>query len=63
MDYLKELVPCSFKNTDEIGISGDAKEAILFAVLANETVAGGATDFGTNNGIPSVTMGKISFPD
>ncbi|MFY8111692.1 MAG: anhydro-N-acetylmuramic acid kinase [Flavobacterium sp.] len=63
MDNLKELVPCSFKNTDEIGISGDAKEAILFAVLANETVAGGATDFGTNNGIPSVTMGKISFPD
>ena len=63
MDYLKELVPCSFKNTDEIGISGDAKEAILFAVLANETVSGGTTDFGINNGIPSVTMGKISFPD
>ncbi|WP_298299418.1 anhydro-N-acetylmuramic acid kinase [Flavobacterium sp.] len=63
MDNLKELVPCSFKNTDEIGISGDAKEAILFAVLANETVSGGTTNFGINNGIPSVTMGKISFPD
>ena len=63
MDYLKELILCPFKNTDELGISGDAKEAILFAVLANETVAGGNIDFGSKKGIPSVTMGKISFPD
>lgn len=63
MEYLKELLPCSFKNTNELGISGDAKEAILFAVLANETVAGGATNFGAKKGIPSVTMGKISFPN
>lgn len=63
MEYLKELLPCSFKNTNDLGISADAKEAILFAVLANETVAGGITNFGTKKGIPSVTMGKISFPD
>ena len=63
MEYLKELLPCSFKNTNQLGISGDAKEAILFAVLANETVAGGTTNFGSKKGIPSVTMGKISFPD
>ncbi|WP_296682171.1 anhydro-N-acetylmuramic acid kinase [Flavobacterium sp.] len=63
MQYLKELLPCSFKNTNDLGISADAKEAILFAVLANETVAGGTTHFGTKKGIPSVTMGKISFPD
>jgi anhydro-N-acetylmuramic acid kinase len=63
MEYLKELLPCPFKNTNELGISGDAKEAILFAVLANETVAGGGTNFGTKKGIPSVTMGKISFPN
>ena len=63
MEYLKELLPCSFKNTNDLGISADAKEAILFAVLANETVAGGTTHFGTKKGIPSVTMGKISFPD
>jgi anhydro-N-acetylmuramic acid kinase len=62
MEYLKELLPCSFKNTNQLGISGDAKEAILFAVLANETVAGGTTNFGSKKGIPSVTMGKISFP-
>ncbi|WP_374504579.1 anhydro-N-acetylmuramic acid kinase [Flavobacterium sp.] len=63
MEYLSDLLPCSFKNTNDLGISADAKEAILFAVLANETVAGGTTHFGTKKGIPSVTMGKISFPN
>lgn len=60
--WLKELLPCEFSNTDELGISGDAKEAILFAILANETVSGGTSDFGSRKGIPSVAMGKISFP-
>lgn len=63
MDYLRELLACSFKNTSELGILGDAKEAVLFAVLANETVAGGKTVFGSKKGVPSVTMGKISFPN
>lgn len=63
MEYLRELVPYSFKNTNELGISGDAKEALLFAVLANETVAGSPTHFGSKKGIPSITMGKISFPN
>lgn len=62
VSWLKELLPCKFSNTAELGISGDAKEAILFAVLANETVSGGASDFGSRKGIPSVAMGKISFP-
>jgi anhydro-N-acetylmuramic acid kinase len=60
--YLKELLACPFSNTSVLGISGDAKEAILFAILANETVAGGTSDFGSRKGIPSVSMGKISFP-
>ncbi|MFB3388725.1 anhydro-N-acetylmuramic acid kinase [Flavobacterium sp. LAR06] len=60
---LKELLSCPFQKSDDLGISGDAKEAVLFAVLANETVAGGDYNFGTKKGIPSVTMGKISFPD
>lgn len=63
MDYLKNLLLCPFKKTDDLGINGDAKEAILFAILANETVAGGNTDFGSKKGIPSVTMGKISLPN
>ena len=60
--WLKELLPCRFFKTDDIGISGDAKEAVLFAILANETIVGGESDFGTRRGIPSVTMGKICFP-
>jgi len=60
--WLKELLPCNFLRTDDLGISGDAKEAILFAILANETVSGGESNFGSRRGIPSVSMGKISFP-
>jgi anhydro-N-acetylmuramic acid kinase len=63
MSYLRELLPCTIKSTSELGIAADAKEAILFAILANETVAGGNTNFGSVKGIPSVNMGKISFPD
>lgn len=61
--WLKELLPCNFYKSDDLGISADAKEAVLFAILANETVAGGNFDFGAKKGIPSVTMGKISMPD
>lgn len=60
--WLKELLPCPFLTTNDLGISGDAKEAVLFAILANETLAGGKSDFGARRGIPSVSMGKISFP-
>jgi anhydro-N-acetylmuramic acid kinase len=62
VENLKELLPCNFLKTNDLGISGDAKEAVLFAILANETVAGGESDFGSRRGIPSVSMGKISFP-
>lgn len=63
VNILKSLLPnCSFCKSDELGISGDAKEAVLFAVLANETIAGKPIDFGNRQGIPSVCMGKISFP-
>src|SRR6218665_58687 len=62
VQWLKELLPCSFFKSDDLGINSDAKEAILFAVLANETVAGGDFKFNSVK-IPSVTMGKISFPD
>ncbi len=61
--YLHELLPgANFAGTDVLGIDGDAKEAILFALLANETVAGEAINFG-RAGMPSVCFGKISFPN
>ena len=39
-------------NTEALGIPADAKEAVLFAVLANETIAGN----------PALSLGKISLP-
>jgi anhydro-N-acetylmuramic acid kinase len=62
VEWLEALLPCPFLTTEDLGISGDAKEAVLFAILANETLAGGKSDFGVRRGIPSVSMGKISFP-
>ena len=62
MQWLTELLPCKFRNINDLGFSGDAKEAILFAILANETLAGGNSQFDLKNGIPSVSMGKISMP-
>ncbi|WP_369804035.1 anhydro-N-acetylmuramic acid kinase [Siphonobacter sp. SORGH_AS_0500] len=61
--HIQELLPkFSLRKTDELGILGDAKEAVLFATLANEALAGGKTNFGHRQGVPSVSMGKISFP-
>lgn len=64
MKNIAALLPGSeFKSTAELKINPDAKEAVLFAVLANEAVCGGAINFGKGrNGIPNVSMGKISFP-
>lgn len=62
VEWIKELSGCSVDKTTSIGVDGDAKEAVLFAILANETVSGGHIDFGSRQGVPSLTMGKISFP-
>jgi anhydro-N-acetylmuramic acid kinase len=64
MQHLKELLPgIIFHTTDALHIHPDAKEAVLFAILANETVAGGALHLGKNRkGVPNVSLGKISFP-
>jgi anhydro-N-acetylmuramic acid kinase len=64
MQNIAELLPeCTFKSTAELRINPDAKEAVLFAVLANEMICGGKISFGKGrNGIPNVSMGKLSFP-
>jgi anhydro-N-acetylmuramic acid kinase len=59
---IRSLLPADFHKMDELGISGDAKEAVLFAILANESLAGGKLNFGNRAKVPSVSMGKISFP-
>lgn len=64
VQWIRELLPQALLQPMEVaGLPGDAKEAVLFAVLANETLAGGATRFGKRAHIPSVSMGKISFPE
>ncbi len=49
------------QSTSAFEINPDAKEAVLFALLANEAVAGEKTTSSYN--FPLVSMGKISFPD
>jgi anhydro-N-acetylmuramic acid kinase len=59
-----ELPNCIFLTTSEIGILPDAKEAVLFAILANETIMGNDVNLNAQNtAIPNITMGKISFPN
>ena len=51
------------KVIDEIGVSSDAKEAICFAVLANETISGNAANIPRTTGASRATiLGKICLP-
>lgn len=61
--YVEEHFERKLKFTSDLGINPDAKEAVLFALLANEAVAGGNTPFGDRPGVPTVSMGKVSFPE
>ena len=64
MQHLQEqLSGCIFLSTADSGINPDAKEAILFALLANECVCSDVAAIKLKSpGIPAVAMGKISFP-
>jgi anhydro-N-acetylmuramic acid kinase len=57
-----DLPAIRFTTTEELGILPDAKEAVLFALLANETLTGDPIDFGKRSPLPSVSMGKICLP-
>jgi anhydro-N-acetylmuramic acid kinase len=59
---LEQRLQKKINNTIELGVDPDAKEALLFALLANECITGGRLDFGSRPGLPSVLMGKISLP-
>ncbi len=64
VSLLRMLLPkdIAMAPMETLGISADAKEAVLFAVLANEAVAGTAAPNARLGGLPWVGMGKISFP-
>ncbi len=55
----KQLEHFKFNDMNRLGILPDAKEAVLFALLANETLAGEGFGLGA---LPAFTMGKISLP-
>lgn len=56
----KELKPAKIMVSDKTGIPADAKEAVAFAVLANETLAGHAGNVPAATGAArAVVLGKI----
>ena len=62
--HLVALLPnAKVASTMKIGIQPDAKEAILFALLANECVAGTPLYAGEKATKVPITMGKISLPN
>lgn len=63
-EWIQQYLPqIKLEPLENLGFSADAKEALLFAILANETIAGSAIQFGSRVGLPAITMGKISFPE
>jgi anhydro-N-acetylmuramic acid kinase len=64
VQYLKASFPdWNIAAMEALGIDGDAKEAVLFAILANEAIAGENTEAAQLGGLPLVSMGKISLPN
>ncbi len=61
--HLRDCLPgCEVITNEELGLSSDAKEAVAFAILANEAVFGvcNNTPAATGAGAP-VVMGKLSL--
>lgn len=65
MENIKFQLPnYSIKSTNELFVNADAKEAVLFALLANECVCENGIEIGEGLArIPNVSFGKISFPN
>ncbi|WP_138431797.1 anhydro-N-acetylmuramic acid kinase [Fodinibius saliphilus] len=63
-NWITELLPsCSTSSFENIGFNPDAKEAVIFAILANETLSGKGFSLDANNpDSPTINFGKISFP-
>ena len=63
MKNIREALPSmSVSSFSTLGLNPDAKEACLFAILANETVSGSPYDVQQIKDSPAVCMGKISLP-
>lgn len=62
MSQLESHFGLSLKPMSALKMNPDAKEACLFALLANQTVSGHPDDFRQLGSAPAVNMGKICFP-
>lgn len=63
MENIKSgLTNYKISSIEEIDMNPDAKEACLFALLANETIAGDPSNVNNIKDSPAVCMGKISLP-
>lgn len=62
LNQLQDAFPNQIHSFMKLGIDPDAKEACLFAILANESVAGNPNDVANIKDSPAVCMGKISLP-
>lgn len=64
MALLEEVLsPRRVRPVDDLGITADAKEALAFAVLANETIMGRAGNVrGATGATLDAVLGKVSLP-
>lgn len=63
INWIEELLEQPTHSFEEIGFNPDAKEAVCFAVLANEALSGEAFTINTKqNAGRNVNFGKISLP-
>jgi len=63
MNALSDLLPgYTIDSFESLGCNPDAKEAVIFALLANEMLSGDGFKMGLESG-KRVNFGKISFPD
>jgi hypothetical protein len=61
MQGLKHYCPgLIFKNIDDLGVTADAKEGLLFSVLANESLFGEGLYLAECDKM--IRLGKVSFP-
>lgn len=63
MKHITSQLPmCTVLTNEEIGFDSNAKEAVAFAILANETIFGNSNNVPTATGAShAVVMGKISL--
>lgn len=63
LNNLKALLPkTNIFLFDNLGMPADAKEAALFAVLANQSIFGDNTIFSNHPSMPATSFGKLCLP-